>query len=136
MLAMKSRAGEDASPRGAGSPLVCVVDDDASLLRAVRRLLGADGFAVETFPSAERFLESGHRDAAGCLDVHLGGMNGFELQERLASDGISIPIVFITAHDDFATRERARRAGAVAYLRKPFDDDSLIAAVNRALGRA
>jgi FixJ family two-component response regulator len=138
MLAMKSRAGSVSSPRGAGSSVVCVIDDDASLLRAVQRLLGAGGFTVETFPSAECFLESRHRTTAGCLvlDVHLGGMNGFELQERLASDGTLIPLIFITAHDDFATRERARRAGAVAYLRKPFDDDALIAAVNRALGRA
>jgi FixJ family two-component response regulator len=138
MLAMKSRAGSVALPRGAGASVVCVIDDDASLLRAVQRLLGADGFTVETFPSAERFLESGHRGSAGCLvlDVHLGGMNGFELQERLVAEGTPIPVVFITAHDDLATRERARRAGAVAYLRKPFDDDALIAAVNRALGRA
>jgi FixJ family two-component response regulator len=116
---------------------VCVVDDDASLLRALQRLLGAGGFTVETFSSAERFLESAQRDAA-CLvlDVHLGGLSGFELHDELVASGARIPVVFITAHDDPMTRERARRAGAVDYLRKPFDEESLIGAVRRAIDHA
>ena len=119
------------------SPLVCVIDDDVSLLRALRRLLGAGGFQVKTFSSAEDFLECRNSRTPGCLvlDVHLGGLSGFELHERLVADGRRIPVVFITAHDDSATRERARRAGAVDYLRKPFDDESLIAGINRALGQ-
>lgn len=119
------------------SSLVCVIDDDVSLLRALRRLLGAGGFQVKTFPSAEAFLECGNPGTPGCLvlDVHLGGLSGFELHERLVAAGRRIPVVFITAHDDAATRERARRAGAVDYLRKPFDDESLIAGINRALGQ-
>ena len=74
----------------------------------------------------------------GCLvlDVHLGGLSGFELHDRLISAGQRIPVVFITAHDDSLTRERARRAGAIDYLRKPFNDESLIAGINRALGQA
>lgn len=116
--------------------MICVIDDDASLLRALQRLLVAGGFSVETFGSAEDFLVSEHRSAADCLvlDVHLGGLGGFELQERLVAAGRRIPIVFITAYDDAVTRERARRAGAVDYLRKPFDDESLIGAINRAIG--
>jgi FixJ family two-component response regulator len=119
------------------SPVVCVIDDDASLLRALRRLLRAGGFDVEVFSSAEAFLESGHRERVDCLvlDVRLEGMSGLELQERLVAAGSEIPVVFMTAHDDLSTRERAHRAGAIDYLRKPFDDESLIGAINRAIRR-
>jgi FixJ family two-component response regulator len=126
-----SRSSSAPSP----APLVCVIDDDASLLRALRRLLEAGGFRVCTFSSAEEFLESA-TTAPACLvlDVHLGGLSGLDLQERLVAAGRRIPVVFITAHDDAATRERAHRAGAVDYLRKPFNDESLIAGIKRALG--
>jgi len=114
---------------------VCVVDDDVSLLRALRRLLDAGGFQVKTYSSAEDFLDCRNLRTPGCLvlDVHLGGLSGFELHEKLVAAGRRIPVVFITAHDDAATRDRAHRAGAVDYLRKPFDDESLIAGINRAL---
>jgi FixJ family two-component response regulator len=117
-------------------PVVCVIDDDESILRALRRLLGTTGFQVETFSSAEAFLESGRHGHVDCLvlDLHLGGLSGLELQERLAASGARTPVVVITAHDDLPTRERARRAGAIDYLPKPFDDDSLIAAIHRAIG--
>jgi len=120
------------------SPMVCVVDDDESILRALRRLLDATGFRVETFSSAEQFLKSEHPERADCLvlDVHLSGLSGLELQERLATSGVSTPVVIITAHDEAPTRERARRAGAVEYLRKPFDDDSLIDAIHKAIGHS
>jgi FixJ family two-component response regulator len=116
------------------SPLVYVIDDDASLLRALRRLLAAGGFRVCTFSSAEDFLESATMTPA-CLvlDVHLGGLSGLDLQEHLLASGRKIPVVFITAHDDALTRERAQRAGAVDYLRKPFNDELLIAGIQRAL---
>jgi FixJ family two-component response regulator len=119
------------------SPVVCVIDDDVSLLRALQRLLGASGFHVKTFSSAEEFLAARNVASVGCLvlDVHLGGLGGFELHDRLVSAGRRIPVVFITAHDDSLTRERARRAGAIDYLRKPFNDESLIAGINRALGQ-
>jgi FixJ family two-component response regulator len=121
-----------------GVPMICVVDDDESILRALRRLLGATGFRVETFSSADEFLASEHRGRADCLilDVHLRGLSGLDLQERLARSGRHTPVVIITAHDDRPTRERARRAGAAAYLAKPFDDDSLIAAIQKAIGDA
>jgi FixJ family two-component response regulator len=95
------------------SPMVCVVDDDESLLRALRRLLDATGFRVETFSSAEEFLGSEHRTRADCLglDVHLGGLGGLDLQEQLTTSGVRTPVVIITAHDDRRTRERAQRAG-------------------------
>jgi FixJ family two-component response regulator len=125
------------SPAPPRLPLVYVIDDDASLLRALRRLLGAGGFQVCTFSSAEEFLES-ERPTPACLvlDVHLGGLSGLDLQERLIAAGRRIPAVFITAHDDAMTRERARRVGAIDYLRKPFNDESLLAGINRAIGAA
>jgi FixJ family two-component response regulator len=119
----------------ARSLVVCVIDDDASILRALQRLLVADGFTVQVFHSAEHFLDAEPATVADCLvlDVHLGGLSGFELYDKLVAAGTRIPVVFITAFDDRLTRERARRAGAVAYLRKPFDDESLISAIHAAL---
>jgi FixJ family two-component response regulator len=115
------------------SPLVCVIDDDQSLLRALGRLLRAAGFTVESFGSAEEFLRAAHgRPCCLVLDVRLGGMSGFDLHEALRDAGVTAPVVFITAHDDLATRERARRAGAVQYLRKPFEESALVEALRRA----
>lgn len=120
------------------TPVIGIVDDDASILRAVRRLLAAAGFTVRTFGSAEEFLASEHLEAISCLvlDIHLNGLSGFELQDRLVEAHVRIPIVFITAHDDLPTRERAQRGGASEYLRKPFDEHSLIGAIETALARA
>jgi FixJ family two-component response regulator len=116
------------------SPLVCIVDDDRSLLRALGRLLRIAGFSVEAFASAEEFLEAKHRAPPCCLvlDVRLSGMSGFELHEALVATGTPPPVVFITAHDDPETRERARRTGAIQYLRKPFEEVALIEALCRA----
>lgn len=115
-------------------PLVCVVDDDESVLRALGRLLRAAGFAVEVFASAEEFLEANHPVPPGCLvlDVWLSGMTGFDLHAQLRRTGVPPPVVYITAHDDPAMRECARRAGAVQYLRKPFAESALIDALYRA----
>jgi FixJ family two-component response regulator len=123
------------SDRHAQAILVCVIDDDLSVLRALRRLLVAEHLAVETFMSAEEFLISAHRSTARCLvlDVHLGGLGGLELQEQLAASGTRTPVVFITAYDEAAARERARKAGAVDYLRKPFDDAAILGAIARAI---
>ena len=112
-----------------------VVEDDPSFLRALRRLLSGAGFSVVTFASAEEFLASESAGATACLvlDVHLGGMSGFDLQQRLVTAGIPIPTIFITAHDDPGTRERARSGGL--YLRKPFREDALIGAIHQALER-
>ena len=110
-----------------------VVEDDPSFLRALGRLLGAAGFCVAPFASAEEFLASDSAGAMSCLvlDVHLGGMSGFDLQQRLMDVGSPIPTVFITAHDDAITRERAR--SGVAYLRTPFRADALLGAIRQAL---
>lgn len=128
----------DAGPVPTGRrATVGVVDDDASILRALRRLLQAAGFSVETFGSAEEVLSSSQLARINCLvlDIHLGDLSGFDVHERLP-DSRQIPIIFITAHDTVLTRERARLAGAVDYLRKPFDEQALIGAIGRALARA
>jgi FixJ family two-component response regulator len=126
-----------ATARVGQQPLVCVVDDDTAMLRALRLLIATCGFCVETYASAEQFLESPHSRTIACLivDVHLGGVSGLDLYEGLARSGSSIPVIFITAYDDGPTRERARRRGAVEYLTKPFDEGALIDAIHRAVGR-
>ncbi len=115
---------------------ITVIDDDASVRRALQRLLRSAGFMVVTFATAREFLDADHWARTACLvlDIHLPGMSGVELQEHLAVSGVPIPIVCITAHDDVSTRERVHRAGAVAYLRKPFDQGTLIEAISRAIG--
>jgi FixJ family two-component response regulator len=114
------------------------VDDDPSILRALRRLLGTAGFSVRTFGSGEQFLAYEALAAIDCLvlDIHLGGLNGFEVQERLADLRPCLPIVFITAHDDWATRERAHRGASSRYLRKPFEEQALVDAIHSVLGGA
>ncbi len=118
-------------------PLISIVDDDLSVCRALRRLVQSAGYTVETFASAREFLDSSPSGRTACLvlDVHLGGMSGFELSDRLAVDRAAIPIVFITAHDDALTRERARRASVAAYLPKPFDEQALLDAIRSAVER-
>jgi FixJ family two-component response regulator len=117
-------------------PLVALVDDDLSVRRALRRLIGAAGFAVEAFASGPELLDSNAIHSAGCvvLDIHLGAQDGFEVQQSLAALGLTSPIVFITADETEATSGRALRAGAIACLRKPFLDGELIGAIRKALG--
>jgi FixJ family two-component response regulator len=119
------------------APAIAVIDDDASVRRALQRLLQSAGFTVETFATAREFLDGDYWAQTACLvlDIHLPGMSGFELQEHLAVSGVPIPIVFITALDDVSTREQVNRAGAVGYLRKPIDQDTLIEAISRAIGQ-
>jgi FixJ family two-component response regulator len=118
-------------------PAIAVIDDDASVRRALQRLLRLAGFTVETFSTAREFLSVAYWAQTACLvlDIHLPGMSGFELAEYLAVSRVPIPIVFITALDDVSTRERVNRAGAAGYLRKPFDQNALIEAIRRAIGQ-
>jgi FixJ family two-component response regulator len=119
----------------AGVPSVFVIDDDFSVRRALHRLIRLAGFSVETFASGSEFLEFDPPNARGCvvLDIHLGGLSGFEVQERLAARDVRIPVIVITAYDDAVTRERVKRLGAVAYIRKPFDDQVLLDAIRDAV---
>jgi FixJ family two-component response regulator len=118
--------------------VVCVVDDDASLRRSLRNLLMSVGFRVETFASAEAFLDSVRPRNAGCmvLDLRMAGMSGLELLRHLAATGSRIPVVMLTAHGDDETRQRSLQAGAVAFLTKPFPSAALVDAVRSALSTA
>ena len=117
--------------------LVSIIDDDLSVRRALRRLVASAGFSVESFASGREYLDSDSLGQSHCivLDIHLGGLSGFDVQERLKAMGVQAPVIFITAHDDDATHGRARGSGAVAYLRKPFEDHALIDAIERAIGK-
>jgi FixJ family two-component response regulator len=114
---------------------ISIVDDDAPIREALKRLMRAGQFNVDAFASAEEFLASGRVDDTECLilDVYLPGMSGFELQEHLKTEQRSIPIVFITAHADEASRQRALRAGAIDLLAKPVRRDALFKAIRAAI---
>ena len=115
--------------------IVAVIEDDESYRVAVERLLKSAGVAVESFGSAEAFLNSGQQEETGCLisDIRMPGMSGLELQSKLNSDHCPIPTIFITAHGDEKMRLQAMRGGAVKFLVKPFDGDTLLEAVRAAL---
>lgn len=116
-------------------PLIAIVDDDVSVRRALHRLVQSAGYLVETFASAPEFLEWLPRGRAACLvlDVHMSEMSGFDLQERL-KERLTVPIIFITAHDDARTRERIRKSGAAGHLWKPFDEQAVLEAIRRTVG--
>jgi len=116
--------------------VVYVIDDDESVRRALQRLLRSAGFEVKAFSSAEAFLQSENLDVGACvvLDIRMPGLTGFDVQEKLASMGIRIPVINVSAFDDAETRERARRLGAVAFFRKPVDGQALIDAIHWAMG--
>jgi FixJ family two-component response regulator len=114
--------------------LVSIVDDDESIRRALRRLIGSTGFEVATFASAEEFLERGDPETA-CLilDVRLPGMSGLDLQHRLAILHPRIPIIFMSAYGSDGMKSQAMRAGAVDFLRKPVGEEELLDDVRLAL---
>jgi len=116
--------------------VVYLVDDDESVRRALQRLLRSAGFEVKAFSSAEAFLQSENLDVRACivLDIRMPGLTGFDVQEKLASKGIRIPVITVSAFDDAETRERARKLGAVAFFRKPVDGQALIDAIHWATG--
>ncbi len=121
------------------SSTISVVDDDESVRKALKRVFRSMRLNVDTFASAEEFLESlGDRSPSrtpSCLvlDVRMPGMSGLELQEFLAAAERPIPIIFITAHEDNQARAQAFQAGAVGFLQKPFDHTLLLEAVTKAL---
>ncbi len=112
-----------------------VLDDDASFLRAVSRLLRTAGYAVQTFSSPRELLAALPRlsPAVLVLDVHMPEMTGLDLQEQLSAKGLCLPVVFVTAYDTPQTRERAHKAGSFGLLLKPFDKAALVRAIETAI---
>jgi FixJ family two-component response regulator len=116
---------------------IAVIDDDESMCQALGRLLRLAGYDVRTYLSAESFLEDPDHDRTRFLvaDIQLRGISGFDLQRQLGHERPDLPVAFITAHDEAATRDHARDSGCVAYLRKPFPGSALIDAISAAIGR-
>jgi FixJ family two-component response regulator len=112
---------------------VCIVDDDVSFRRAMTQLIRSFGYQVESFGSAEEYLESGRVDDCDCLisDVQMPGMNGLELQDRLKARGSRVPIIFVAADPGSKARDQALAAGALGFLHKPFREEKLISLLDR-----
>ncbi len=118
-------------------PIVHVVDDDASFLTAVSRLLRANGFSVKTYSSAQKFLAQRDADAPGCVlaDLQMPQMSGLDLQSALAQTPNPLPILFLTGHGDIPSSVQAMRDGAEDFLEKRAPKERLLEAVTRALAR-
>jgi FixJ family two-component response regulator len=117
-------------------PVVCVVDDDASVVKGVGRLLRAWSYEVRTCEACQ-VVELAAREPLDCLvlDVHMPGLSGLDVQAEVARSGTAVPIVLVTGHGDDTARARAISSGAIAFLQKPFTDRQLIAAVELAVAR-
>src|SRR5918996_85394 len=117
--------------------IVFVVEDDASVRRALGALVRLAGLRVQTFPSAQEFLAFPRPDVPSCLvlDVQLPGLSGLDLQEELAKADVQIPIIFLTGHGDIPMSVRAMKAGALEFLTKPFDDRQLLDAIEQGIAR-
>ena len=111
--------------------MVYVIDDDESVRKALKRLLRSADLDVEAFPSAEEFLSNSRQDQNACLliDIRMPGLTGFDLQKRLLLKEVLIPVIVISASDDWQTREHAKELGAVSFFRKPVDDQALLDAI-------
>ena len=121
----------------AESPLIHVVDDDASVRDSLALLLESAGFQVRAYDSAVQFLAAASPGGVGCVltDVQMPELNGLELQQRMGSLGIRLPVIVMTGHADVPIAVQALKAGAADFLEKPFDDDHLLGAVKSALDR-
>jgi FixJ family two-component response regulator len=117
--------------------LVFVVEDDAPLRESLKNLIRSVGLRVEAFASAQEFLDRPRPEVPGCLvlDVRLPGLSGLDLQQRMAEGNRDMPIIFITGHGDIPMTVQAMKAGAVAFLTKPFRDQELLDAIQQALVR-
>ena len=114
---------------------IYIVDDDDSVRKALGRLFRAEGLNSEAFASGELFLIDLPDDAQGCvvMDIRMPGMNGYDIQQTLRKRGQKVPVIALSAQDDEEARQRARELGAVAFFRKPVDDQALLDSVHWAL---
>ena len=121
-----------------GTPIVFVVDDDISVRESLQLLIQCEGWHPETFASAQAFLDNPRMLVPSCLvlDVSLPGLNGLDLQKRVAVELPDMPIIFITGYGDVPTSVQAMKAGAVEFLTKPFSDDALLSAIRNAIERS
>jgi len=119
------------------APLIRIVDDDASFLKAIARMLRASGFLVKTFGSAAEFLECQEPDVPGCVlvDLQMPGLSGLDLQAALSKTGHALPVVFLSGHGDIRTTVKVMRGGAEDFLTKMAPKEEVLDAVNRALAR-
>ena len=120
------------------NPIVFVVDDDVSVRESLEALIRCEGWRPEAFHSADEFLARPRTATPSCLvlDLTLPGLNGLELQERIAGDRSDMPIIFISGYGDVPKTVRAMKAGAVEFLTKPFNDDDLLSAIRQAIERS
>jgi FixJ family two-component response regulator len=128
----------ESSPMTPATPIVFVVDDDISVRESLQLLIQCEGWHPETFASAQEFLDRPRSLVPSCLvlDVSLPGLNGLDLQKRVAGERPDMPIIFITGYGDVPTTVRAMKAGAVEFLTKPFSDDALLNAIRLAVERS
>jgi FixJ family two-component response regulator len=120
------------------TPIVFVVDDDVSVRESLELLIRFEGWQPETFESAQEFLTRPRPSVPSCLvlDVSLPGLNGLDLQKRVAVERTDMPIIFITGHGDIPMSVQAMKAGAVEFLTKPFGDDVLLSSIRQAIERS
>ncbi len=126
------------SPMATAEPIVFVVDDDVWVRESLETLIRDEGWQAETFASAQEFLDRPRVFTPSCLvlDISLPGLNGLELQKRVAVERTDMPIIFITGHGDIPMSVGAMKAGAVEFLTKPFNDEVLLTAIRQALERS
>ena len=115
--------------------VISIIDDDESVREATKSLVRSLGYSAAVFASAEEYLQSERLEDSSCLitDLHMPGMSGADLQDRLIADGRQIPMIFVTAYYEEKIRDRVLDAGAFGFLRKPFNDESLIECLDKAL---
>jgi FixJ family two-component response regulator len=137
MTRSKRRVGTRGQPSPEEAPVIAIVDDDASVRPSTLRLVRSFGYGAEAFGSGEEFLSSLRAAETACLllDVRMPGMDGLEVQRRLAEKGIRIPIVFLTGRATDDEERRARLGGAVEFLRKPVGRATLLDVLQKVIGQ-
>src|SRR5260370_26838254 len=138
MSASSAPGQSKSSPKSHATPIVFVVDDDISVRESLEWLIRSEGWQPATFESAQDFLAHPRALVPSCLvlDVSLPGLNGLELQKRVAVERTDMPIIFITGYGDVPMTVQAMKAGAVEFLTKPFGDNGLLSAIRHALYRS
>src|SRR5712675_239860 len=138
MIASSAPGQSKSSAKSHATPIVFVVDDDISVRESLELLIRSEGWHPETFESAQEFLARPRVLVPSCLvlDVSLPGLNGLELQKRVAVERTDMPIIFITGYGDVPMTVQAMKAGAVEFLTKPFGDNVLLSAIRNAIERS